>query len=51
LTEKEDSLFRLAYHGSRNEVYGNLLKEEIIYYFDFPSMFGKVMEEDFAYGE
>lgn len=49
--QNEDEMFRNAYHGGRNEVFGNKLEEEKIYYFDFKSMYGKVMEESFPYGD
>lgn len=35
---------RNAYYGGRCEVFGNLRKDELGYYFDYPSMYSNVLK-------
>jgi hypothetical protein len=51
ITIEEDNLLRPAYRGGRCEVFGNPLKNEYIYHFDFTGMYAQVMQEEFCYGE
>jgi hypothetical protein len=47
----EYSIFKKAFYGGRNEVFGNPYKDETVYYYDFPSMYANVMkDEKFAHG-
>lgn len=50
LSVEEDKVFRQAYLGERCEVFGNPLNSEFIFHFDFYSMYGQVMLENFPFG-
>lgn len=43
--------FKPAYIAGRNEVYGNPTPGEYVYHFDFPNMYGTVMEDEFFFGK
>jgi hypothetical protein len=48
----EDQIFRPAYIGGRCEVFGNTKPgNEKIFHFDFKSMYGQVMQQDFPFGD
>lgn len=48
--KKTDEIFRKGYSGGRVEVFGNSIGSEKTVFFDFPSMYGNVMQEEFPYG-
>lgn len=50
--KKEAELYiRESYFGGRCEVFGNALKHEKVYHFDFSGMYGLCMKEKNVYGE
>jgi hypothetical protein len=51
ITIENDMLIRKAYYGGRCEVFGNPKKNELIYHFDFNSMYPQMMKEKFCYGD
>lgn len=43
--------FKPLYKAGRNEVYGNPVPGDFIYHFDFPNMYGTMMEEELFFGK
>lgn len=49
---KDYFIFKEAFYGGRNEVFGNPIRGEFLYHFDFSLMYGNIMKnEDFYYGD
>lgn len=46
----QDRFVRTAYYGGRCEVFGNPIKDDYIFHFDFPGMYALCMKEKFPYG-
>lgn len=50
LKSTEKKMIKNSYFGGRCEVYGNALKKEKIFHYDFSGMYGQCMTEKFPYG-
>lgn len=50
LEDKLDSLCRPGYYGGRCEVFGNPIKNDFIYHFDFSGMYSNRLTEDYPCG-
>jgi hypothetical protein len=50
-TASDYKRFKVAYKAGRNEIYGNPIPGDFIYHFDFPNMYGSVMEEELFFGK
>ncbi len=46
-----DSYIRPSYYGGRCEVYGNPIKDEFIFHYDFSGMYAQCMKQKFCYGK
>ncbi len=49
--KESDDLIRPAYYGGRCEVFGNPIKGDFIYHYDFSSMYTNMLKEKFPYGD
>jgi hypothetical protein len=50
LKSTEKKMIKNSYFGGRCEVYGNPLKKEKIFHYDFSGMYAQCMTEKFPYG-
>lgn len=46
-----DKIIRNAYFGGRTEVYGNPIKGEFIFHYDFSGMYAQCMKQKFCFGK
>jgi hypothetical protein len=47
----QEVFIRKSYYGGRTEIFGNLLENEHVKYFDFSGMYAQCMKEKFHLGE
>jgi len=48
---EDDNLIRPAYYGGRCEVFGNPIKGDFIFHYDFSGMYTNRLKESFPYGD
>ena len=51
LSKADDDLFRPAYYGGRCEVFGNPIKGDLIFHYDFSGMYTNRLKEVFPFGD
>lgn len=51
LSKVDDDLFRPAYYGGRCEVFGNPIKGDLIFHYDFSGMYTNRLKEIFPFGD